>query len=122
MALIAYDQLRQIDQENLRTYLREQSAIDPRDYARDEQLAYWINLYNALTVEVVLDYPRKGSILRMGMRFFAIGPWDDEVITIAGQPITLNDIEHRFTPHLARSPSPLCPELCVSGLPESTKE
>ncbi len=93
---VAYDRLRQIDRANLRTYLGEQSAIDPRDYARDEQLAYWINLYNALTLEVVLDYPRKGSILRMSKRFFAIGPWDDEVTTIAEQAITLNDIEHRI--------------------------
>ena len=93
---VAYDQLRQIGQENLRTYLREQSALDPRDYARAEQLAYWINLYNALTLEVVLDYPKKSSILRMGKRFFAIGPWNDKVITIAGQAITLNDIEHRI--------------------------
>ena len=44
----------------------------------------------------MLDYPRKGSILRMSKRFFAIGPWGDEVITIAGQAITLNDIEHRI--------------------------
>ena len=44
----------------------------------------------------MLDYPRKGSILRMSKRFFAIGPWDDEVTTIAEQAITLNDIEHRI--------------------------
>ena len=32
----------------------------------------------------------------MGERLFSVGPWDDEVITIAGKPVTLNDIEHRI--------------------------
>ena len=32
----------------------------------------------------------------MGERFFAVGPWDDEVFEVAGKDVTLNDIEHRI--------------------------
>ncbi|MEM9621408.1 MAG: DUF547 domain-containing protein [Pseudomonadota bacterium] len=80
----------------LKRYIEASTAIDPRTYSKTEQFAYWINLYNAVTIDVVLNYPNKNSILRMGERFLAIGPWDDEVVTIAGEPVTLNDIEHRI--------------------------
>ena len=72
------------------------AKIDPREYNKLEQQAYWINLYNALTVHVVVEHPKKKSILRMGKGFFSVGPWDDDVIEVAGQELTLNDIEHRI--------------------------
>jgi len=84
------------DRALLSAYLDSLTGLDPRGFPIDEQMAYWINLYNALTVQVVLDHPNKGSILRMGAGWFRIGPWDDELVTVAGQPITLNDIEHRI--------------------------
>ncbi len=59
-------------------------------------MAYWINLYNALTIDVVLAYPDKKSIRRMGKGLFSFGPWDDPVAQIVGQSVTLNDIEHRI--------------------------
>lgn len=85
----------------LTRYLEQVAAIDPRKLSSTEQLAYWINLYNALTIQVILNYPKKSSILRMGKAFFAAGPlssgpWDDKLITIAGTKVTLNDIEHRI--------------------------
>ena len=60
----------------LAVYLVKMQGIDPRQLNGAEQLAYWINLYNALTVQVILNYPRKSSILRMGKAFFSSGPWD----------------------------------------------
>ena len=92
---LAYRSVSASDRAKLGEYLDSLSSLDPRDYNRAEQLAYWINLYNALTVEVVLRHPKKGSILRMGKGLFSIGPWDDPLLTIAGEPLTLNDIEHR---------------------------
>lgn len=77
-------------------YLDQLQSADPRGFRRNEQKAYWINLYNAATIKVVLDNPAKKSILRMGERFFSIGPWDDVLLDVAGQPLTLNDIEHRI--------------------------
>jgi hypothetical protein len=84
------------DRQLLGDYLDTLTNADPRQLTRNRQLAYWINLYNALTVEVVLRHPDKGSILRMGMGLLSIGPWDDPLATVAGEVITLNDIEHRI--------------------------
>jgi hypothetical protein len=80
----------------LQTYLRQLTSIDPRRLNANEQFAYWVNLYNALTVDIVLKYPSKKSIRRMGAGLFSFGPWDDKLITIAGHEVTLNDIEHRI--------------------------
>lgn len=94
--LVAYKKFSDADTQKLVGYIDQLSSIDPATLNPTEQMAYWINFYNALTVKVVLDYPKKKSILRMGDKFFAIGPWDDKVATVNGQAITLNDIEHRI--------------------------
>lgn len=94
--LVRYSAVSDPDRTALRDYLDSLAAIDPRSLGRDEQYAYWINLYNALTVEVVLRNPGKTTIKRMGQGLFSLGPWDDELIEIAGRHLTLNDIEHRI--------------------------
>lgn len=91
-----YDAVTADDRRRLQRYVSELTAIDPRELTRDEQLPYWINLYNALTVEVVLSHPAKPSILRMGGGWLPTGPWDDKLVSIAGHDVTLNDIEHRI--------------------------
>jgi len=77
-------------------YIEQLADIDPRTLNRPEQFAYWVNLYNAVTVQVVLDNPDEDSITKMGDGWFNSGPWDDELVTIADQAVTLNDIEHRI--------------------------
>lgn len=94
--VFAYDAVSFDHRRRLQDYLAELTSIDPRELAREEQLAYWINLYNALTVEIVLAHPDKRSILRMGGVWLPTGPWDDALVEIAGQPVSLNDIEHRI--------------------------
>jgi hypothetical protein len=88
----------------LDAFIAALASIDPRTRSRAEQLPYWINLYNALTVRVVLDHPAEDSIRSMGGGWFRSGPWNDQLITIAGQPITLNDIEHRILRPLWKDP------------------
>lgn len=84
------------DKSKLEQYLSSLSDTDPRELKRDEQFAYWVNLYNALTVKVVLDkYPVK-SIRKIRFLSSPFGPWDKSLIKIADTKITLNDIEHRI--------------------------
>lgn len=86
------------DQQLLDGYI-EHLAETPIDaYGRDEQLAYWINLYNALTVSVILDhYPVDGiRDIDISPGLFADGPWDKALVTVEGEALTLNDIEHRI--------------------------
>jgi hypothetical protein len=43
------------DRAALKSYLKKLQSIPISNYNRSEQKAYWINLYNALTVEVILS-------------------------------------------------------------------
>jgi hypothetical protein len=89
-----YGTVPDIDRKALKHYIKTLEGIDPRRYNRNEQMAYWINLYNALTVNVVLDaYPVK-SILKIGGSLFSPGPWNEKYLNITGQKLSLNDVEH----------------------------
>ena len=92
---VAYREFDEAAKLELSNYLEAMSRVAPTQLNQNEQLAYWINLYNAQTIQVVLDHPKKKSILSMGP-FFAFGPWDEPYLTIEGKPVTLNDIEHRI--------------------------
>ena len=92
---VAYREFDEAAKLELSNYLESMSRVAPTQLNQKEQLAYWINLYNAQTIQVVLDHPKKKSILSMGP-FFAFGPWDEPYLTIEGKPVTLNDIEHRI--------------------------
>lgn len=94
--LVRYGAVSTTDRQTLDTYITDLQASDPRDYSKAEQKAYWINLYNAATVQLVLNYPTKKSILQMDSGLFEIGPWNDKLLTVAGEEVTLNDIEHRI--------------------------
>ena len=82
------------DLKTLSNYIKQLQQINPHNLNRAEQKAFWINLYNALTVELIIkNYPVK-SITKLGKGFFAFGPWDDILINVQGQELTLNNIEH----------------------------
>ena len=93
---VAYAAVTPEDRESLQSYIDQITAQDPRKLRKAEQLAYWVNLYNALTVEVVLRNPGKDSIRDMGKGYFSSGPWSDKLIKIADQSLSLDDIEHRI--------------------------
>ena len=82
------------DRGALQAYLAGLAAIDPTSLPRPEQFAYWANLYNALTVDVVLDAWPVESIRRIGGSLFSPGPWRDPVVTVAGRELSLDNIEH----------------------------
>ncbi len=92
----AYKKVSPEDKDKLNNYIAELTAIDIREYNKDEQMAYWINLYNALTIEVILRKKPLFSILTTGNGLLSKGPWDDVVATIDDVELTLNDIEHRI--------------------------
>ncbi len=82
------------DKQQLNDYLSYLQQLKPRTYSKGEQKAYWINLYNSLTVKIVLDaYPVK-SISKIHEGWLAFGPWDDVHANVAGKELTLNNIEH----------------------------
>lgn len=94
---VAYADVSPADLAALSSYVQDLAALPIRSYDRDEQLAYWINLYNALTVRVILDHYPVDSIRDIDISgFFADGPWGADLLTIEGQDLSLDDIEHRI--------------------------
>ena len=81
---------------SLAAYLQGLQAIDPRPYSAAEQKAYWINFYNALTVQLVANAYPVDSIRDMGDNWLIPGPWDDAHAEVVGEELTLNDIEHEI--------------------------
>jgi hypothetical protein len=61
-------------------------------FNRNEQLAYWLNLYNfTLLNEIVKVYPkRKLNKLLKGKKSIL----DKKLLTVTGVPLSLNDIQH----------------------------
>jgi hypothetical protein len=87
-----YGKVTSQDKAKLQDYLAQLQNIDPRDYQKNEQLAYWSNLYNALTINVVLKHYPIDSIKDIGDGI--TGPWNINLATVVGKSLTLNQIEH----------------------------
>ena len=81
------------DRTALRGYIDTLSALDPLRLTRDEQFAFWANLYNALTLDVVLQAYPVASILRIRPTLLSIGPWKKTVARVAGVDLSLDAIE-----------------------------
>ncbi len=86
------------DQQSLTDYLTQLQKIKVKQLSRIEQKAFWINLYNGLTIKVILDHYPVKSIMDIDISpgFFSNGPWDAKLLNIQGEDLSLNDIEHRI--------------------------
>lgn len=84
------------DRFRLKDYLRGLGEVDIAKYDRDEQIAFWMNLYNAAIVDLVLDNAPVNSIRDIsGPGIGVRGPWLRPVATILGRMLSFDDIEHR---------------------------
>jgi hypothetical protein len=101
---VAYADVTVADHKLLESYIDKLKAIAISAYNRDEQRAYWINLYNALTVKVVLDHYPVKSIRQIKPTLFSIGPWRRKRITVESVELSLDDIEHRILRPIWRDP------------------
>ena len=84
------------DRESLDGYIDDLAGLTVAQLTRTQQQAFWINLYNALTVRLILDNPGVDSIRDIRSGLFSIGPWGREIVEIDGRMLTLDDIEHRI--------------------------
>lgn len=93
-----YGRVDAADRLRLKTYIGDLARVPISSYRHAEQLAYWINLYNALTVDLVIDrYPVKSiRDIAISPGLFAYGPWDRKLVQVEMEQLSLNDIEHRI--------------------------
>jgi len=77
----------------LNEYLDDMASKKPSTFTREQAMVYWANLYNAITVKVVAEnYPVKSiRKIKSGLR---PGPWKRDLITVEGEVLSLDNIEH----------------------------
>lgn len=95
---VRYDAVAREDRIELKAYLKELQTVSISRYDQAEQKAYWINLYNALTVDLVLSRFPVASVrdINISPGLFARGPWGAKLLTIEGEKLSLDDVEHRI--------------------------
>lgn len=113
--LVDYERLKQNKDVALRPYLEQLAATDPESLSKDEQLAFWLNAYNALTLKLIADnYPAKSirrvtpfqvpgltvMIPQSGFFGSSVLPANDpflvDVGVVGGKVRTLSEIEHEI--------------------------
>ena len=87
------------DSGELNRYLQLLENAHPNDkyWSRNEQMAYWINAYNAFTVQLIVrNYPVKSiKDIKSGLAFVN-SVWDIKFIRLQGFEYDLNNIEHNI--------------------------
>jgi exo-beta-1,3-glucanase (GH17 family) len=87
------------DSIQLNQYLTLLSKHVPnvKTWSKQEQMAYWINAYNAFTIKLIITYYPVTSIKDIGSKIqipFVNTPWDIKFIRIGSEKMDLNNIEH----------------------------
>ena len=106
IARLAYGRVGAADRQALDAYLDFLQSIPVSALSRTAQRAFWINLYDALTVRLVLAHYPVASIrdIDISPGLFTSGPWRAILATVEGEKITLDDIEHRILRPIWRDP------------------
>jgi hypothetical protein len=116
------------DMAALDGYIAALARETPARMARPAQFAYWVNLYNALTLQEVLRFYPVASIRDIKSRgvldFGAlIGPWKTKLVTVEGRALSLDDIEHAILRPTFRDPRVHYAVNCASiGCPNLQRE
>jgi len=84
------------EKAKLQKYLDLVSANFPgKNWTKEEEMAYWINGYNAFTVKLIVDHYPVESIKDIAGKIPMINsPWDIKFFKIGGVDFDLNTIEH----------------------------
>ena len=87
---VYYGQVSSQDRQLLGGYLQQLQGTNIQQLNRNEQFAYWVNLYNARTVALVLDNYPVSSIQQInnGQAFD-----DKNAVNVLGRNLSLNQIE-----------------------------
>ena len=87
------------EKPKLESYLKllSENAPDRSKWSKNEQLAYWINVYNAYTVKLIVDFYPTKSIRDLGPRIkipLIKDVWHHKFFKIAGVDMSLDEVEH----------------------------
>lgn len=87
------------DKPKLEQYLKliSENAPDRKTWSKNQQLAYWINAYNAFTVKLIVDHYPVKSIRDLGPELkipLIKDVWHYKFFKIGGVESSLDEIEH----------------------------
>ncbi|MGF1545091.1 MAG: DUF547 domain-containing protein [Parvularculaceae bacterium] len=95
---VAYGDVTDADKAALDGYLSSLEGVDPQKLAPAEQLAFWINAYNAETINLIIENYPVESIRDID------DAWGQPVMPVSGTALTLDDIEHGIIRPTANDP------------------
>ena len=83
-------------------YLASLNKVDPTKFEEPERIAFWLNVYNAYTIQLIASHGETQSIRNIDKTFGVLrlkGPWSEPIVKAAGRTLTLDDVEHRILRH-----------------------
>src|SRR5687767_5565690 len=93
---VNYGALKANDAATLEALRQNLGTADLRGLGRDQQLAYWINLYNVNAVGIVVDhYPVKSIRDISTDPIRRLNVFERDLVPFAGEMISLDRIEHQ---------------------------
>lgn len=81
------------------SYLGALAQADPASLPRDEQLAFWINAYNAYTIRLIASHRERHSIRNINKTLGfvkAYGPWKEKLAVVGAHAYGLDEIEQEI--------------------------
>jgi uncharacterized membrane protein YdjX (TVP38/TMEM64 family) len=78
-------------------YLTSLNGADPSALPERERLAFWLNVYNAYTIELIIEHHERESIrnINRSLGFLKLkGPWSERIVQAGGRALTLDQVEH----------------------------
>ena len=95
---IDYAKVTPEDRQHLKHYIDRLAALDPRYYDYDQQLAYWLNLYNSLVVDLILEVRARdlNELDHLGVLGGLQNHQHIPLVSVAGRLLSLHDIQENI--------------------------
>ena len=78
-------------------YLASLDRVRPELLDDDERLAFWINAYNAFTIQLIVVHHESESIRNINKSLGVLqlkGPWSEPIVRAAGRRLSLDEVSH----------------------------
>jgi hypothetical protein len=78
-------------------YLDELDRTRPETLTEDDQVAYWINVYNAYTIQLIVQHQETASIRNIARTLGLLrlkGPWSVPLVRAGGRRLSLDEVQH----------------------------
>jgi hypothetical protein len=96
---VNYENFRK-DKKELEIYLKQFESIILKNYNEKEQLALFINAYNAFTIDLILTHYTSTLKSIKDIK----NPWGNKICNIGGTNYSLDEIEHQFLREKLKEP------------------